>query len=145
MSDEDKKNVPVIRISITGTVGDKCQMSFETYLAADSDVKLLNAMTDKLMFVRDRHVAKAELVDLKKLFETETNALQAIKEDLQRVDTMHASNAAASEKKGMRVARGLNDKEKTERHNLVVNIDHRTKRLAQMEKDIKAREALAGE
>lgn len=143
---EDTKNNPVIRISIAGTVGDKCQISFETYVDAASDVKFMNAITDKLMFVRDRQVAKYEIVDLERLFEVETNQLNAMVEDLARVDARHAKSIDRAVASGARVKPTKNPKEETERENIVTNIDVRKKRLATLATDIEKRKVkVAGE
>lgn len=144
MSDEIKNN-PVIRISIAGTVGDKCQMSFETYADAAAPTKFLDALADKLMAVRDRQVAYYEIQDLKRLYQAETNQLEALKDDLIRVDKMHQDAKINSEKKGIRVAKELTPKEKQERLHITTNIQVRTKRLEDMLKDIEKREKLVGD
>lgn len=144
MSDEVKNN-PVIRISIAGTVGDKCQISFETYADAAAPADFISATVDKLMFVRDRQVAKYDLKDLKALVETETVQLEALKQDLQRVDARHSAAAEKAMAKGMRVTHGLTDKDKTERYNVVANIEARTKRLEMLRARIAENEKLVGE
>lgn len=139
MQEAENKNTPVIRISIAGTVGDKAQVSFETYADAASPIAFLHALTDKLMAVRDRQVAYYELKDLERLLETEENLFEAIKGDLAREDERQAKLKAEST---TRVPYKMSPKDAQARENIKANIATRTVRLEKLRADIEKRRAL---
>lgn len=139
MQDEQNKNTPVIRIAIAGTVGDKANMSFETYVDTASPIEFINALTDKLMMVRDRQVAYYELKDLERLLEIEENQFEAMKGDLAREDERQAR--LKSESAG-RVAYKLSPKDQQARENIKNNIEVRMSRLEKLKADIEKRRAL---
>lgn len=140
---EEKKNTPVIRISVAGTVGDKCQISFETYVDVETPKEVMNALVDRLMSVRDRQLAYYEVKDLERLFEIENNQLHGLMSDLDREDQRQAK--LKSEAGPSRTPYKLPQKDVQARENIVTNVKVRKERLAKLVEDINNRKALVGE
>lgn len=142
MTDEPNKNTPVIRISIAGAVGDKAQISFETYADTASPIEFLNALTDKLMSVRDRQVAYYELKDLERLLEVEELQFKAIEGDLAREEErqvrMRAENKTRIDYKPLA-------KDVQARENIKINIQKRMEFIAKLKADINKRRLIVGE
>ena len=141
MSEEDKKNTPVVRISIASAVGSTKQMSFETYVDVLTPKEVMDELVDRCMAVVDRQIAFYEIIDLEKLLKKATDELEAMSGDLERVDKMHAEKQAAD---GTRMGYKLNPKEKAERGNILQNIIVRKKYLDTLKLDIQARKEKVG-
>ncbi len=141
MSDTIKNN-PVIRISLTAAVGDKAQISFETYADAAAPKEFLDAMLDKLVAVKDRQVAFAELAGLDNLIITEGNQLKALEGDLLREDARQ--QALAKNAKETRVPYKAKQADVTARENIVANIGHRKNRMEDLKAELKRRQELVG-
>lgn len=139
MTDGVIKNTPVIRISVAGAVGDKTQMSFETYVDTGSPLELMHALTDKLMLVRDRQVAFYELKDLEKLLRHEEFQFEAMKNDLQREDERQAKLKASSVS---RTDYKQLPKDLQARENIKTNIENRMVHLKRLKEDIEKRREL---
>lgn len=140
MADQELKNNPVIRISIASTIGDKKQISFETYVDAVTEEKVMHLLTDKLMRVADRQSGFAELKDLKRLLVAETNQYEALIADLERVNKENANKQTVHNSLGKRAAYELPPKEKQALLHIRTNIEVRQKRLETLKKDIEERE-----
>lgn len=136
MADEDKKNIPVVRISIAAGVNQTRQISFETYVDALTPKEVIDSQVDKLMGVIDRQTAFYEIIDLEKLLRKAEDELEAMKGDLQRVDEMHAKKRTSDD---TRLGYKLNPKEVAERHNVVQNIKVRTDYVERLKQDIETR------
>lgn len=136
MADEDKKNIPVVRISIAAGVNQTRQISFETYVDALTPKEVIDSQVDKLMGVIDRQTAFYEIIDLEKLLRKAEDELEAMKGDLQRVDEMHAKKRTSDT---TRLGYKLNPKEVAERHNVVQNIKVRTDYVERLKQDIEVR------
>jgi hypothetical protein len=137
-------NNPVIRISIASAVGDKQQISFETYADAATPVDLLNALTDKLFYVANRQNEVATIKGLELLLETEENHLSAMMADVERqnkrVDDMRNNHPAH-----LRTKFELPLKEKQALENIKVNISERKRRIEKLKEDINTRKVSVGQ
>lgn len=139
---EEQKNNPVIRISIASAVGDKQQMSFETYADASSTTEFLNALTDKLFFVANRQAGVAEVKGMQKFLETEENQLAALMADLDRENKRQAdlkANAATT-----RTPYKLPPQDAKALENIKVNVHERNRRIAKFKEDLAARKSELG-
>ena len=134
------KASPVIRISIVSAIGDKKNMSFETYVDQLTPVKVMNGLTDRIMSVADRQVAKYEIIDLQNLLKREENLLEGMKGDLVRVDADHAEKREAAMSSGTVRNYKLNPQDKQARQNIVTNIQNRTKFIETLKEDIVSRQ-----
>lgn len=140
MPEEDKKNNPVIRISITSVVGTgQQQMTLETYADAASETKFLDAMTDKLFWVVNRQAKLAEIEGMKKLLESEENQLAAMLADLERENARQEKLKIGAD--GKRVPYKLPPKDQQALENIKVNIHERKRRNAKLKEDINVRVA----
>lgn len=137
MSNEETKNTPVIRISITSVVGDgKQQMTMETYADTAAPLEFLNTLTDKLFHVANRQAKLGEIEGMKKTLEQEENQLEGLKADLIRQDEHIAS---LRKEDSSRVGFKLGPKEKQAREAITVNIKERMRRNAKLKEDINIR------
>lgn len=139
---EETKNNPVIRISLASAIGDKQQMSFETYVDAASPIEFINAMTDKLFFVANRQASLAEVKGMEKLLEIEVNQLAALMGDLDRENKRQAN--LVEEAKQTRVAYKLPPKDVQALQNIKVNVHERNRRIEKLKEDINTRKVALG-
>lgn len=142
---EDIKNNPVVRISLTSALGDKAQISFETYVDATVSKDFMDAFVDKLVSVKDRQQGFEELKGLDALIVTETNLNKSLEADLLRLDTMENEKAKAHNSRGnSRLAYVTPAKEVESRRNMVANIEHRRQRLADLRNEAERRREVVG-
>lgn len=131
-----------IKMVIGAAVGDKRQMSFETYIDHETPQDVAHALADRLMGIVDRQVTKYELQDLKKYLKREEDLLESIKGDLARMDAEHVKAGNKRAATGtVRNPNVLTPKEEQERKNVLTNIENRTKHVAAIKVDIAEREA----
>ena len=134
---EEKNNNPVIRISIASAVGDKSQISFETYADASSSTEFLNALTDKLFFVANRQAAIGEVKGMERFLKGEENQYAALMADLDRENKRQADlKANASDS---RMPYKLPPKDAQALENIKTNVIERKRRLAELKEDIMKR------
>jgi len=141
-SNSSVTNNPVIRISIAMGIGDKANMSMETYVDAITPTEVINALTDKLFFVGNRQAAIAEVKGMERFLEGEENQLAALLADLDRENKRQEdlrANAPAS-----RVAYKLSEKDAQALKNIKVNVSERNRRNAKLKEDIRARKVALG-
>lgn len=139
---EEAKNNPVIRISVASAIGDKQQMSFETYADSSSSTEFLNALTDKLFYVANRQAGKAEVKGMEKFLQGEENQLAALMADLDRENKRQAdmkANAANT-----RTAYKLPPQDAKALENIKVNVHERVRRITKFKEDLAARKTELG-
>lgn len=86
-------STPALGVSFTVNVPGDRNLVFQTHLAQTDTVEQVNAVIDRIMAVSDRLVAKYTVPLLEAQLEVETAQLARIKDDLERVDKLHADRA----------------------------------------------------
>jgi hypothetical protein len=133
MSEEQTKTNPVIRISIASAVGDKTQMSFETYVDQLTPVVAVNGLVDRLMEVKDRQLLKQNIKDKELLHKNESRQVEATKMDYARTkDRIHNSKL----NRDGRVPGKTSLKDSQDLENLKVNIETRATWLEKLTLEI---------
>lgn len=139
MAEEDK--TPAIRVSIASSLGDKSQISFETYFDHKTPVEAINVIVDRMMAVRDRQATLAGIEDLKQLIKREEKALVLMGDQLIQVDAMHKEEAQGHTG---RASYKLNPKQMADRRNVVAGIDNRKRLIENLKEELKAKQEAVG-
>jgi hypothetical protein len=135
MSEETKNTTPVIRISVASALGDKSQISFETYADQVTPVKILNELVDRLMLVRDRQSLKYEIKDKERLLMTERRQVESTKLDYAR--TKDRISKVRDDHQG-RAPFKTSVKDSQDLNNLKTNIETRQTWLTKLEAEIES-------
>lgn len=140
MTQDQKNNTPVIRISMQFSISEKRGLSFETYVGADQKVEFLNATLDKLCSAADRKIAGYELIAMEEQFANETNNLKALEENYELIQSDQKQKYATT---GKSMPIKLSPVEAKNKQDVELNIKNRREYLKRLRDDIEKRRVIS--
>jgi len=135
MNPSEEKRIPVVRIAIQNSVGDKKIINFETWVDLESSASFMNAVVDKLMFIADRQIRRYELIDLHRLQKTQETEFKAMLEDLEKAEQRAQPKVVGDRRNPIE-----DKKARTDVLNIKQTLEQKRKFLCRLKGDIEERE-----
>lgn len=125
-------NVAAIGVSFSVNIPGERNLVFQTHMPQTATAGEMNELADRLMLVSDRLVAKYTVPLLEAQFEVESGQLERLKDDLARVDAMHANNAAVHQRSGKKAPFKLEQKDEQQRAQVVATLKAYTDKVGKL-------------